>query len=199
MTAAERLPVVIPADWVPGPRQGEWTYNEYAALPDDGQRYEIVNGVLLMPPPSPSGPHQDAIGMIFYYLLTHVKLAGLGLVRLAPFDVLLTPKDIFQPDILVVLNAHLGRVTDKKVIGAPDLVVEVASPGTATFDRLTKYDVYARVGVPEYWIVKPDVQTVEVLVLDGQTYRSLGIFEGKTTLPSRVIAGFPVQVEKFFL
>jgi Uma2 family endonuclease len=98
-----------------------------------------------------------------------------------------------------VLNAHLGRVTDKKVIGAPDLVVEVASPGTATFDRLTKYDVYARVGVPEYWIVKPDVQTVEVLVLDGQTYRSLGIFEGKTTLPSRVIAGFPVQVEKFFL
>ena len=149
-------------------------------------------------PPSPSGPHQDAVGEIFSYLRTHVKLAGLGLVRLAPFDVELSPKDVFQPDIFVVLNAHLDKVTDKKVIGAPDLVVEVLSPGTSVFDRFTKYDIYARAGVPEYWIVNPEKRTVEVLVLEGDTYHSLGIFRGKAILPTRMVPDLPVHVEQFF-
>jgi Uma2 family endonuclease len=198
MATTERYSMVIPADWVPGPQQGEWTYSQYAALHDDGQRYEIVNGVLVMPP-SPSGPHQDAVGEIFSYLRTHVKLAGLGLVRLAPFDVELSPKDVFQPDIFVVLNAHLDKVTDKKVIGPPDLVVEVLSPGTSVFDRFVKYDTYARAGVPEYWIVYPDRRAVEVLVLEGDKYHSLGLFCGQQTLPSQIVPDLPVYVEQFFL
>jgi len=197
MITTEKLSVITPADWVPGPQQGSWTYTDYAALPDDGRRYEIVNGVLLMAP-SPSGSHQDTVGEIFSYLRTHVKLAGLGLVRLAPFDVELSPQDVFQPDILVVLNAHLDKVLEKKVVGAPDLVVEVASPGTAAFDRLTKYDVYARAGVPEYWIVNPERRTVEVLVLEGGKYHSRGIFRGQQTLPSQVVPDLPVSIEQFF-
>ena len=82
---------------------------------------------------------------------------------------------------------------------APDMVVEVASPSTAAIDRLSKYDVYAHAGVPEYWIVKPDARTVEVLVLDGETYRSLGIFEGQAILPSQVVPALPVHVEQFFV
>ncbi len=58
MTTTERLSVATPADWVPGPEQGFWTYDDYAALPDDGQRYEIVNGVLVMAP-APTPEHQD--------------------------------------------------------------------------------------------------------------------------------------------
>ncbi len=197
-TTSDKLQVVIPADWVAGPRQGDWTYNHYAALLDDGQRYEIVNGVLLMAP-SPTGPHQDTVGEVFFHLRTHVKLAGLGLVRLAPFDVELSPKDVFQPDVFVVLNAHLDRVLEKKVAGAPDLVVEVASPGTAAFDRLTKYDTYARAGVPEYWIVNSDRCTVEVLVLEGGKYHSLGIFHGQQMVPSRILPGLSVRAEQFFL
>src|SRR6266699_358369 len=133
MTTTEKLPVVTRADWVPGPRQGQWTYDDYTALPDDGKRYEIVNGVLYMAP-SPSGAHQDAALEIASYLRTYIKLTGLGLVRIAPFDVVLSPKDVVQPDVLVVLNANLGKVKDLLMIGAPDLVVEVASPGTATRD-----------------------------------------------------------------
>src|SRR5215467_9220513 len=130
MTTTEKLPMVTRADWVPGPRQGLWTYDDYAALPDDGKRYEIVNGVLYMAP-SPSGAHQDVVGELFSYLRSHIKLTGLGLVRMAPFDVILSPKDVVQPDILVVLNANRGKVKDLFMNGAPDLVVEVASPGTA--------------------------------------------------------------------
>jgi len=116
----------------------------------------------------------------------------------APFDVQLSTKDVFQTDVLVVINAGLEKVTEKGVIGAPDLVVEVASRSNAAYDRLTKYEKYARGGVPEYWIVRTDTHTVEVLVLEVDTYRSLGIFSGPTLLPSQVVPKLPVHVEQFF-
>ena len=194
----DELSVVTPADWVPGPPQGSWTYDDYAALPDDGRRYEIVKGVLVMTP-APSPEHQDIVGEIFSALRTHIKLAGLGRVFTGPIDVDLGPKNVYQPDLVVVLNTHLDRVAEKKIIGAPDLVVEVASPSTAAYDRLTKYEKYAHAGIIEYWIVKPKSRSVEVLVLEGREYRSLGVFNGQATLPSRVVPELPVRVEQFFV
>jgi Uma2 family endonuclease len=131
MVTNDELSVVTPADWVPGPKQGFWTYDDYAALPDDGHRYEIVNGVLLMAP-APTPDHQSIVARLTYYLLAHVELGGLGRVFPGPIDVQLGPKNVFQPDVLVLLNAHSGRIAEKRIIGAPDLAVEVASPGTAT-------------------------------------------------------------------
>ena len=196
-TTTDELSVVTPADWVPGPPQGSWTYDDYAALPDDGRRYEIVKGVLVMTP-APSPEHQDIVGEIFSALRTHIKLAGLGRVFTGPIDVDLGPKNVYQPDLVVVLNTHLDRVAEKKIIGAPDLVVEVASPSTAAYDRLTKYEKYAHAGIREYWMVKPKSRSVEVLVLEGREYRSLGIFRGEQTLPSRIVPDLPVGVERFF-
>jgi Uma2 family endonuclease len=167
-------------------------------LPDDGQRYEIVNGVLVMAP-APSPAHQDIVGEIYACLRTQVKLTGLGRVFMGPLDVVLGPKNVFQPDVLVVLNAHLDRIQAKKMVGAPDLVVEVVSPGSGVMDRIAKYAVYAHAGIPEYWFVKPEKQTVEVFVLEDGEYRSLGIFGGQQTLPSRVVPGLPVRVEQFFV
>src|SRR6266568_4143866 len=95
ITKADQLQVITPADWIPGPTQGDWTYNEYITLPDDGKRYEIANGVLLLTPSSP-GSHQDTIGEVFFHLRSHVKLAGLGLVIQAPFIVELSAKDVFH-------------------------------------------------------------------------------------------------------
>ena len=106
---------------------------------------------------------------------------------------------MLQPDVLVLLNAHVDKVAEKKIIGTPDLVVEVASPGTATFDRFTKYDIYARAGVTEYWIVNVERRTVEVMVLEGDKYYSLGIFHGQQTLPSQIVPNLPIYVEHFFL
>ena len=198
MITTEELSVVTPADWVPGPPQGSWTYEDYAALPNDGRRYEIVNGVLIMAP-APSPEHQSIAVRIAYYMFPFIDLAGIGKLFTAPIDVELESKNVFQPDVVVILNAHLNRMTQKKIIGAPDLAVEVASPSTAAYDRLTKYDVYARAGVTEYWIVKPTRRTVEVLVLEHGEYRSLGVFSEQATLPSRVIPGLPVRVEQFFV
>jgi Uma2 family endonuclease len=197
ITTKEELSMVTPADWVPGPPQGSWTYEDYAALPDDGRRYELVNGVLVMAP-APGTGHQSIVVRLSYYLFMHVELAGLGRVFSGPVDVELGPKNVYQPDLVVVLNAHLERVAEKKISGAPDLAVEIASPGTAAYDRLTKNEKYAQAGIPEYWLVKPTRRAVEVLVLEHGEYRSLGSFSGQQTLPSRVVPGLPVIVEQFF-
>jgi Uma2 family endonuclease len=197
-TKSDQPQVIIPADWVPGPNQGNWTYNEFIALPDEGIRYEIANGVLLSMP-SATGYHQDTIGEISFYLRSHVKLPGLGLVSQSPCIVELTQKDVFQPDICVVLNAHLDRVQDNRVFGAPDLVVEVTSPGTVAFERLTKYDVYEYAGVLEYWIVNLDRRTVEIFVLEGDAYYSLGVFQREQKVQSRLISWLSVRVEQFFM
>jgi Uma2 family endonuclease len=194
---SDRLPMVTPADWVKGPKQGDWTYNHYAALPDDGKRYEIVNGVLFMTP-APNIPHQDAVGRFFLHLFTHIESAGLGRVFVAPIDVVLAPKVVVQTDVVVLLNANRDKITENSIMGAPDLVVEVASPGTAIYDRNDKYDIYAHAEIPEYWIADPGTRTVEVLMLEGGNYHSLGAFRGQAILPSQVIPNMKVHVEQFF-
>ena len=194
----DEFSVVTPADWMLGPPQGSWTYEDYAALPEDGKHYEIVNGVLLMTP-APSPEHQSIVVRIAYYLFPHIDLAGIGKLFTAPIDVDLGPKHVYQPDVVVVLDAHLNRVAAKRIIGAPDLVVEVASPSTATYDRLNKYEKYAQAGIPEYWIVKTMSRIVEVMVLEGGEYRSLGIFRGEQTVPSRIVPDLLVAVERFFV
>src|SRR6266436_3150830 len=130
LTTKEELSVVTPADWVPGPPQGSWTYEDYAALPDDGRRYEIVNGVLGMAP-APTPEHQDIVGEIYVALRTYVKLAGLGRVFMGPLDVQLSPENTFQPDLVVVLNAHLDRVAEKKM----GSIVHLASSASKRHSR----------------------------------------------------------------
>ena len=104
-----------------------------------------------------------------------------------------------QPDVLVMLNANLHKVAKKYVAGGPDLVIEIASPSTATYDRLNKFEAYEQAGVSEYWIVHPQEKTLEVLVLEEGNYQSLGLFQGKDTFPSRVVPGIgDVAVEQFF-
>src|SRR6266851_9878558 len=98
----DELTTVTPADWVPGPQQGDWTYEAYAALTDDGECYEIVQGVLVMSP-SPRFIHQRFIERLSVHLHQLIIVPQLGEVVMSPFDVVLSPKDVFQPDVLVVL------------------------------------------------------------------------------------------------
>ena len=190
------LPVVTAAAPLVGPPQGRWTYADYAALPDDGNRYEIIAGVLYMTP-APGTGHQSVSARLVTFLVTHVEFAGLGRVFAAPVDVELAPDTVVQPDIVVVLSANLDRITPSRIIGAPDLVVEILSPGTAGYDRREKQDAYARAGVGEYWIVDPGAQTVELLTLEQGGYRSHGVFRGQARLPSSVVT-LPVPIERFF-
>lgn len=199
-TISERPNVVTPADWVPGPKQGDWTYDHYAALPDDGQRYEIVDGVLFLMTAAPNTWHQKVAGRIFRYLSTYVEDTALGQVFIAPVDVKLTPKTVVQPDVVVVLKAGFEKITFSYIEGAPDLVVEVSSPKTVGHDRAEKQFAYARAGVSEYWFVDPLAHTVEVLVLEGKAYKSLGVFSEENTLLSLAVPSIEeVSVAKFFV
>lgn len=196
-TTRTPVTVVTPADDVPGPPQGCWTYDDYAAIPDDGRRYEVIEGVLYIMP-GPRRAHQSTVLRFGHHLLTHVELTGVGWVLIAPFDVTLGVRSTVQPDVLVILRARADILTEKRVVGAPDLVIEVASPSTAGHDRRRKQDAYAGAGVREYWIAHPYERAIEVLVLEGKAYRSLGVFENGDKLPSVVLPELPVTVEQFF-
>jgi Uma2 family endonuclease len=188
-------PVVIPADWIPGPEQGEWTYEDYAAIPEDGHCYDVVEGVLYMlPPRSPS--HQETVVAFTTCLHEYVKTAKLGEVYVGPLDVELNQRNIVQPDVLVVLNERLDRITETHIVGAPDLVIEITASNTDNHDYGEKWEAYASAGVPEYWVVTAEELTIELLILDGSEYRSLGLFIGPAKLPSQVLPNLPVSVEQ---
>ena len=193
------LPVVRRAEGVPGPAQGCWTYDDYLRLPDDGNRYEIIDGVLYVMP-SLRLTHQRVVYWFWFYLFSYIELTSQGKVIGAPFDVVLPVGGRpVQPDVIVVLNLHVARLTEQALDGAPDLAVEVASPSTRGYDRREKMDAYAASGVPEYWIAEPDSQTIEVFWLVGGRYLSQGLFTGTALLPSQVAPGFPVEAAKFFV
>lgn len=196
-TTHDELPEVTAANDIEGPGQGSWTYQDYAAIPDDGRRYEVVNGVLYMSP-SPGRWHQETVGEVFAHLRAYVKSHKLGQVYLAPFDVELAPNIIVQPDVMLILHTNSGIITDSHIVGTPDLIVEVASPGTASYDRRDKQAIYALSCLPEYWLVDPLAHTVELLLLQSGHYRSLGIFHGQSTLPSPTLPNFAPHVSQFF-
>ena len=190
--------IIVPADTIPGPAQGQWTYKEYANLPDNGDRYEVMDGVLLVLP-TPTTVHQNVLIWLLFYLTQRVDLTGLGRVLIAPLDVELAPNRVVQPDLLVVLNKGIAKITESHIVGAPDLVIEVVSPGTATYDRLSKLQAYEQAEIAEYWMVYPDRHSVELLALVSGKYQSLGTFQQQDTLPSRLIPTISaIPVERFF-
>jgi Uma2 family endonuclease len=137
------------------------SYADYALIPDDGRRHEVLDGEHVMSP-APRTRHQRLVGDLFYALRRHVRRNGLGEVFVAPFDVLLSAHDIVQPDLLFVADHRLGIVDEDNCKGAPDLVVEVLSPATRRRDLVDKRLLYDRAGVAEYWAVDPEAETVQV-------------------------------------
>jgi Uma2 family endonuclease len=104
------------------------------------------------------------------------------------------------PDLVYFHMQNLDILTEKRIVGLPDLVIEIASPGTAGYDRREKQDGYARRGVPEYWWVDPGNRTVEVLVLDRPgMYRPLKLVAGKSVIPSQQLPGLQFPVDSIFM
>jgi Uma2 family endonuclease len=155
------------------------TYDDYAALPEDGRRYELYEGELVMTP-SPRPRHQSVIGNLHLVFAEHVRAQGLGEVYLSPIDVILSHVTVLQPDLVYVDRARLEIVTDRAIEGAPTLVVEVLSPSTDARDRGVKPALYARYGVPFYWIVEPTGRTVQALQLSHGAYAVVGTLDATT-------------------
>ena len=145
------------------------TYADYAALPDDGHRYQLLEGELVMTP-SPNAWHQAVSREIFVGLVQFVRLHGLGDVFAAPLDVTLSDRNVLQPDILFISKERTGILQGGRVLGAPDLCVEILSPGTERLDRVRKLELYSRFDVTHYWIVDLEARTIEEYVLHGDVY-----------------------------
>ncbi|MGZ8423523.1 MAG: Uma2 family endonuclease [Candidatus Binatia bacterium] len=158
------------------------TYEDYAAMPNDGNRYEILEGELAVTP-APSTRHQIASAKLFKLLSRYIDEESLGILLYAPVDLILESTSVLQPDLLFVSKGRQSIITDRAIEGAPDLVVEVLSPTTSRNDRVTKAQIYARHKVPAYWIVDPDQETVEVYLLNVDSYRLVVTLQGETPLP----------------
>jgi Uma2 family endonuclease len=144
------------------------TYEDYLGYPDDGRRHEIIHGDHYVNP-APSTYHQYVSRRLQFQLYTSIELEELGSVINAPVDVQLTEHDIVQPDLVVILKEN-RIITPTKVKGAPNHIIEILSPSTATNDRKLKRGLYERCGVPEYWIVDPFEHAVLQLVLSDGRY-----------------------------
>ena len=153
-------------------RLKEWTYEEFMALPEGGPvRYEIIDGELCMTP-SPVTRHQKISKNLLFEIERFLRTNPLGEIFAAPVDVVFSqePPQVVVPDLVFVAAEHLSLITEKNLQGVPDLLVEILSPTTATIDRRVKHALYERVGVPEYWIVDPERNSVQVFRLSGGRY-----------------------------
>lgn len=175
-----------------------WMAAEWEQLPDDGNRYELIDGVLYIST-APSFFHGWIVGQINELLREQLMHSGLAYVSASPVGVYLTDENRLQPDLVVVRREDADAIYRKRIHGAPALLVEVLSPSNAETDLETKLAAYARAGVPEYWIVRPKERDVlihsEPDIVTGQ-YRTVTHVApdgelASPTLPVRaMIAGF---------
>lgn len=148
-----------------------YTSEDLASIPDDGKRYEVIGGELIVSP-APSTKHQRASIRLTRILADYLERSASGEVFAAPLDVVLGTHDIVQPDLVVMLHRHAERITEAGIEGAPDIVIEITSPSSQRVDRIRKSATYATFGVPEYWIVDPETETILVQTLVDGRYQS---------------------------
>ena len=174
-----------------------FTYEDYAELPDDGRRYEIIDGELLMSP-APTPNHQMIIGNLFAVVFNYLRAQPIGKVILAPVEVYFSETNILQPDIVFISAERSGIIESAQIRGVPDLVVEVLSPGTEKRDRTVKLKTYAKFGVREYWMVKEETGVIEVLRLQEGRLEPAGSYDKSQKLTSPLFPGLEILVEEVF-
>jgi Uma2 family endonuclease len=133
---------------------------------------------------APDTYHQTISRRIQFQLYEQIEERDLGVVYNAPTDVQLSEIDIVQPDLLVILAARKSIVAPKKIIGPPDLIVEILSESTGIKDRKLKLDLYQKAGVPEYWLVDPESQQIEVYRLKVDRYEPAGSYHEEIRYPA---------------
>ena len=180
-----------------------YTYNMYCEMLDDDNRYEIIDGVPHMMA-APTEQHQAVLGEI--YLRLRLFLQGKPCkVYLSPLDVRLavygeTPGNeinVVQPDVMVFCDQN--KVDDQGGIAAPDIAIEILSPSSAKNDRYRKFNLYAKAGVKEYWIVDGAHKTVEVFALAGEKFALSAFLQMGDVITSSVLEGLEIKVSDIFI
>lgn len=162
---------------LPGPKY--WTHADVQALPEDGNRYEVIDGELIVSP-SPIAFHQ-VVSRRLQFFFYQFEIEERGYIFNAPMDLVMPGCTPVQPDLIFLLGEQFGMIKRNFIDGAPHLLVEVLSPSTARIDRIKKLRKYAQNGVHFYLLADPDNATLEVYELDGANYRLVHALEGGDT------------------
>ena len=171
-----------------------WTYDDLLSTPNDGLRYEIIGGELFVSP-SPATKHQRLSGR-FFALLLDLEKAGLGVVFAAPTDVKFSDQDTVVPDLLFIRTEHQHIIGPNYITGPPDLIIEILSPSNSAVDRERKLALYAAAGVPEYWMLDPETESVVPLTLVEDHYELIPVTGG--IVRSVVLPEFVVELAALF-
>jgi Uma2 family endonuclease len=169
-----------------------WTCEEYASLGDDSI-FEIINGRAFKAP-TPELFQQRWVGRLFKVIERHIQAGKLGEVFFAPIDVVLDRENVVQPDLVFVSTANAGILERRGIMGAPDLVVEIISPGSLRRDRYDKRELYARFGVKEFWLADVANRSLEVLTLQNDGYQLSSCATGEGKIRSTVLPGFELDL-----
>lgn len=177
------------------------TYDDLLLLPDDGRRHEIIDGEHVVTA-APNVRHQVVVGRLFGEIYVYLKARpGTGMLLAAPTDVVLSRHDVVEPDLLFVAADQMAVVTAANLQGAPTLAVEVLSPSTRQRDAQTKRRLFARTGVREYWLVDPELDTVQVYrgSEDGAFGRAAELSaEDDHTLTTPLLPGWSLGLRELF-
>ncbi|RYE34722.1 MAG: Uma2 family endonuclease [Sphingobacteriaceae bacterium] len=147
--------------------QKKYTEADYNLL-EEGAPFQLINGDLIMSP-APIAYHQILSGRLFKLIDNHVeKYDPNGICLYAPIDVVLDDENIFQPDLIYISAERKTELLQNRIMGAPDLVIEILSPSTAYYDLRQKKDIYERYGVKEYLIIDPIKKDAELYVLENE-------------------------------
>jgi Uma2 family endonuclease len=180
----------------PAEKKVKYTYEDYLKTPDN-KRYELIEGELIMVP-APRPRHQRISLRLTAILEKFIEDNSSGEILYAPCDIVFDEENVLQPDILFVSNERQEIITEDNIKGAPDLVIEILSPSTAYFDLVKKKKIYAKFGVKEYWIVDPEEKTVEVYLLEKDSYKLTQSFTEGNSLTSEMFSGLSINLNELF-
>jgi Uma2 family endonuclease len=198
---------VIPGEHVVyGPPQGQWTEHDWEQLPGDGNRYEIINGVLYMSvgageemSTAPGYFHQYIIFQLVRLVGIPAFEQGIAHVIFAPVGLFMPACDPVQPDLVIIRRENEAIIRDKRIRGVPDMLVEVLSPGNAEYDENTKLNAYANAGVPEYAVIDPAAKQLRLYrLIEPGKYDDPERFNADAVVTFGCLPGIQLQVGQLF-
>lgn len=173
-----------------------FTAADYREMPDDGRRYQLVEGELFMAP-APNTYHQFVQRNLLTILQGYLLPRPGGTVLGAPCDVYLDELNVFQPDVLYLTREHIGRIHDDGIHGAPDLAIEILSPSSAALDR-RKRTLLAKAGAIEFWQVDPALRQIQRFIFAENPAKPVALIDEPETFTSPLFPGLTLATTDIF-
>ncbi len=173
-----------------------FTREVYDLLPE-GAPYQLIGGKLIMTP-APVPFHQDVSRNLEIIIYNWLKQHDFGKIYDSPIDVELNETTIVQPDLLVIKKERLDIIKEKRIVGSPDVVIEILSSENAYYDLRKKFKIYENAGIPEYWIVDPEIKSIEIYRNENGRYKLIKEVEKEGAIESEVLNGLSVDLTEVF-